>query len=273
MPPRKQQNKKVFSNGQLLQPHKFVTLKFAIESNIRKFEAIMQGTHNTSPSLGSSPALKSDISAEGVDSITPVSGVTTPLKTADDGIVKKGGFRGIPKGGKRSILGSPAPNSTTGGVETPSNDNDGSSNKNKLEAGAGGNSLRLQNNINPKSLPMNSNTGGAALLDKTGKRVRKWEKKPRVVKSFTGYKMQFSLWIGDKDSGLTNKMKATEKENEKQEQDNSDPTNPVMEEHGDHNLEGKVNEGAEKLTKEKKSTAEEEAAIANSVHSAPLLAS
>ncbi|GMM38456.1 hypothetical protein DASC09_057950 [Saccharomycopsis crataegensis] len=48
-----------------------------------------------------------------------------------------------------------------------------------------------------KSLPMNTNASEAYVLDRSGTKVRKWQKKKREIRSFTGFKVDFGSWIGD----------------------------------------------------------------------------
>lgn len=142
------------------------------KDNIAKFRDIVLD-HDGGGSGGSSPM-----------NDEPGSGTATPLPLAKRGF--RGGFRGGRAGGRRAVaVPSPAPGSTAAGAEDPES-----------------NGIKLGSNINPKTLPMNTNSSNAFLLERCKKPVRKWHVKKREIKSFTGYKADFGLWQGDEFSGF-----------------------------------------------------------------------
>lgn len=56
-------------------------------------------------------------------------------------------------------------------------------------------------NVNPNTMP--------PIIDRSGRKTRKWAKQPKEIKSFTGFKTFFKSWIGGEESDYNKKPKET----------------------------------------------------------------
>lgn len=173
---------------------KIVTLK--LSSDVLKdypVEAITptKSRRKSSTSKPADSAIETPVKKEATTTGTPIPNTTsrsaTP-STLEDGRRKARGGRGNPKGGKRSLLSSPAPADIKqeGGGTTPAVKSTLS--KSVTSTGSGG------------SVSGTGSVAGDAEEEKSlkaGTPVRKWVKKPVDITSFTGYNIEFKSWTGE----------------------------------------------------------------------------
>ncbi|ODV94513.1 hypothetical protein PACTADRAFT_51337 [Pachysolen tannophilus NRRL Y-2460] len=87
------------------------------------------------------------------------------------------GTGGASGGNKKYLLSSPVPESPIGATDTPLN--------------------KLGGTNNGRSGLAATANGGLLELDKTGKPCKKWIKKPRPIKAFTGFNISLLIWKKD----------------------------------------------------------------------------
>lgn len=145
------------------------------------------------------PVKKESATGTGTPITNTASRSNTP-SALEDGRRKARGGRGNPKGGKRSLLSSPAPTD--------------------IKQEGGGSTPAVKSTLSKSITSTGSVSGSGSVAGdaeseksmKVGTPVRKWIKKPVDITSFTGYNIEFKSWSGEGDDTAEPEEKQQKKE-------------------------------------------------------------